>query len=265
MKKYNEIKFPKTRIATFDVSELGRKKHHIKGLLELDVTRARQLIREDRIKTNKQLSFTAWLIKTISTTLAEYQQAYAYLHNKRKAISFIDIDVAMTVEREYDGMLVPLPYVVRQANSKDWYEITQEISEAKTKPLTKEDIVLDHARNSFSTNLYYAMPGFIRRSIWQHFLLSPKIAKKNMGNVMFSSIGMMGNVSGWFIPMSVHPVCFGIGAVTRKPGVIGKNIEIRDYLHLTVLLDHDVIDGAPMARFIAKLAKNIESGFGFSE
>jgi pyruvate/2-oxoglutarate dehydrogenase complex dihydrolipoamide acyltransferase (E2) component len=29
---------------------------------------------------------------------------------------------------------------------------------------------------------------------------------------------------------------------------------------MTILLDHDVIDGAPMARFIKKLSKNIENG-----
>lgn len=81
-----------------------------------------------------------------------------------------------------------------------------------------------------------------------------------MGNVAFTSIGMMGKINGWFIPISVHPICFGIGSIIKKPVVIDNRIEIREILHMSILLDHDVIDGAPMARFISDLSKNIEEG-----
>jgi len=81
-----------------------------------------------------------------------------------------------------------------------------------------------------------------------------------MGNVAFTSIGMMGKVNGWFIPISVHPVCFGISSIIKKPSVIDDRIEIREILKMSVLIDHDVIDGAPMARLISDLSKNIENG-----
>jgi pyruvate/2-oxoglutarate dehydrogenase complex dihydrolipoamide acyltransferase (E2) component len=80
--------------------------------------------------------------------------------------------------------------------------------------------------------------------------------------VAITSIGIKGNVNGWFIPASVHPVCFGIGKIAKKAVVVDDKIEIREMLNMTVLLDHDVIDGAPMARFISKLADNIEKGAG---
>lgn len=264
MKKYTEIEFPKTRIATLDVGELGRKKHHVKGLVELDVTETRQLIREYRLQTLKPLSFTAWLIKTISTTLKEFPQTHAYLQGKRKAMVFTDIDIAITVEREYEGTLVPLPYVIRQSNTKNFSEITQEIDQAKNKPITKDDIVLGQRNNALATNVYYALPGFLRRVIWKYLLLRTKVAKKNMGSAVITAVGMMGNISGWFIQTSVHPISFGISSITKKPGVVKNRIEIREFLHMTVLLDHDVVDGAPMARFIKKLSENIESGFGLT-
>ncbi len=91
-------------------------------------------------------------------------------------------------------------------------------------------------------------------------LKRPKLVFRKMGNVAFTSIGMMGKVNGWFIPISVHPICFGIGSIMKKPSVIGNNIEIREMLNMTILLDHDVIDGAPVARFINDLTKNVESG-----
>ena len=81
-----------------------------------------------------------------------------------------------------------------------------------------------------------------------------------MGNVSFTSIGMMGSINGWFIPISVHPICFGIGSIIKKPAVADDQIAIRDILKASVLIDHDVMDGAPMARFINELRINIENG-----
>lgn len=85
-----------------------------------------------------------------------------------------------------------------------------------------------------------------------------------MGNVAFTSLGMMSIINGWFIPISVHPICFGIGSIIKKPRVVNNTIEIREMLNVSILLDHDVIDGAQMARFIGDLSKNIEKGLNIS-
>jgi pyruvate/2-oxoglutarate dehydrogenase complex dihydrolipoamide acyltransferase (E2) component len=265
MREYKEILFPKTRIATFDVYEIGRKKHHIKALLEFDVTDTRRLIKKYRSDTNSKLSFTAWLIKTISCTIEEFQNVHAYLKGKTKAIIFDAIDISVTIEREYGGELVPLPYVIRQTNKKDFVEITEEIYKAKYQKVTKEDIVLGEKQNKILNTLYYVLPGFIRRSIWKHILIHPKLAKRLMGSVVVTSVGMMGEINGWFIHTSVHPISFGIGSIIKKPRVIDDRIEIREILNMTVLIDHDVIDGAPMTRFIAKLSENIQSGLGLND
>lgn len=82
---------------------------------------------------------------------------------------------------------------------------------------------------------------------------------------MISSIGMMGKINGWFSYTSIHPLSFGVGSVMKKPVVINDKIKIREILNMTVLLDHDVTDGAPMARFISKLSKNIESSLGLEK
>jgi hypothetical protein len=56
------------------------------------------------------------------------------------------------------------------------------------------------------------------------------------------------------------PLSFGIGSVLKKPVVIDNEIRIREILNMTILVDHDVIDGAPMVRFLNDLTKYIESG-----
>jgi pyruvate/2-oxoglutarate dehydrogenase complex dihydrolipoamide acyltransferase (E2) component len=75
---------------------------------------------------------------------------------------------------------------------------------------------------------------------------------------------MMGKINGWFIPISVHPLTFGIGSVIQKAIVVNNEVVIRDILNVTVLLDHDVIDGGPMVRFINDLAKSVENAEALS-
>jgi len=73
---------------------------------------------------------------------------------------------------------------------------------------------------------------------------------------------MMGRVNGWFTQTSVHPISFGAGSITRKPVAVDDKVKIGEILHMTLLVDHDAVDGAPLARFIQDLSERIESGAG---
>jgi len=199
------------------------------------------------------------LIKTICYTISNNKSVAAYLGNKRKIVTFNDINVSYLIETKINGQKVPIPLVIEKANEKSIEEITLQISDSKNKLLTENDILL-HRKSTLIEQLYYLLPGFIRLLFWKLLLLRPKSVFKNMGNVAITSLGMIGKINGWFIPMSIHPICFGIGSIIKKPVVKDNQIEIGEILNMTILLDHDVIDGAPMARFINELSKNIENG-----
>jgi pyruvate/2-oxoglutarate dehydrogenase complex dihydrolipoamide acyltransferase (E2) component len=47
--------------------------------------------------------------------------------------------------------------------------------------------------------------------------------------------------------------------------VVDHRIEVRKYLSVTISFDHDIIDGAPAARFMQQLKKLIESGYGLCD
>jgi pyruvate/2-oxoglutarate dehydrogenase complex dihydrolipoamide acyltransferase (E2) component len=53
-----------------------------------------------------------------------------------------------------------------------------------------------------------------------------------------------------------------LGSVIKKPIVVNDEIKIREILNMTLLIDHDAIDGAPMARFVKELNRNLETGIG---
>jgi pyruvate/2-oxoglutarate dehydrogenase complex dihydrolipoamide acyltransferase (E2) component len=100
----------------------------------------------------------------------------------------------------------------------------------------------------------------MRRFAWRAMLRNPKFIYPKMGNVVITSVGMIGRINGWFIHKSIHPVSFGVGSVIKKPVVIDNEIKIREILNMTILVDHDVIDGAPMVRFLNDLTKSLEAG-----
>jgi pyruvate/2-oxoglutarate dehydrogenase complex dihydrolipoamide acyltransferase (E2) component len=261
-KHYHYTKIPQSRIATFDVYSFGILKHHVSALLEFDVTETRRKLSELR-KNGTNISFNAWLIKAISKALEKYPDISSFLYSKKKLITFKDHNVSFLVEKQIGDQKVPLPMVIDQVNLKSAPDITREIENVKNQTVSKDDIILDK-RSKFYERVYYHLPGFLRKRIWRYIINHPRLAYKKMGNVSITSLGMMGRINGWFIHRSIHPVSFGIGSIIQQPTVVDNDIKIRDILKMTILIDHDVIDGAPMVRFLKELTKNIESGAEFS-
>ncbi len=263
--EYKLETFPSSRLSTIDIGKAARQKHHIRALLELDVTEARKMLREAK-KECKMISFNSWLIKCISRTVEEFPEIHGIRKGKTSVAIFDDVDISIVIERDVGGTKVPLPYVLRKTNEKSISDICAEIRNGQRQEIDGEgDYVLGEKKNSFLMNLYYLMPGFVRSAIWNRIIRSPFLSKRNMGTVIISSVGMMGRIAGWVIPVSVHPLCFAVGSIIKKPGVTDNRIEIREYLHVTVLADHDVIDGAPAVRALSRFTELVEGGYGLSQ
>jgi pyruvate/2-oxoglutarate dehydrogenase complex dihydrolipoamide acyltransferase (E2) component len=71
--------------------------------------------------------------------------------------------------------------------------------------------------------------------------------------------------SGWGLETTRHSLDLVVGSTAWKPAVVEGRIEPREILNLTVVFDHQIIDGAPAARFTRRLVELIESGYGLGE
>lgn len=154
-----EVKpFPTIRRATIDVLDAGQRKHMIHGLLEVDVSRPRRLIREHKAQTGESLSFTAFIIYCLGRAVDQNRHMHAYRDLRNRLILFKEVDVSTTVEREIDGHKEVMPTIIRAANKKDVVAIHSEIRAAQSeKP--------EEASLFRFIQLYLALPGFIRR-LW---------------------------------------------------------------------------------------------------
>jgi len=260
---FKKARFDPARELVIDIVKLGVRKHHVPILLELDVTDSRNLIRLQKQRTGVTLSFTGWVTKCIAQAVSEHQEMHALRKGSKALILFDDVDVLVTIEKAIDELEVPLPFVVRKANKKTVSQINDEIRSAQRETATRETMVLGD--NPWYARIYLRLPGVVRGLIGPWMLRDPFAIKRNTGTVAVSSIGMMGNFGGWVIPVGPLPLQFAVGGIARKPGVHNDQIEAREILSLSFVFDHDVVDGAPVARFTSRLVELMESAFALDE
>ncbi len=262
--RFKLVAYPASRIGTIDLGSIGVRKHHVAGFIEVDVTDALRSLNE-RAAAGRPVSFFSWMVWTIGACIAEDREIQAPAGRGRRLVVFEDVDITVMVEKTVQGSRVPLPLVVRRVDSRAVEEIDREIRDARRRAVRGEtDIVLSGTRSPGGglLRLYYRLPATFRAFLLRRFLRNPFRAKKTMGTVLVTSVASAGRVPGWILPRSMHNLCFALGSVVRKPWVVEDRVEIREILHMTVLFDHDVVDGAPAARFIARLVKRMETRDG---
>ena len=70
---------------------------------------------------------------------------------------------------------------------------------------------------------------------------------------------------GWLgIPIAPPTLMITVGGIATKPHYVDGDLQARELLDLTISVDHEVVDGAPAARFARRLAELIEQADGLS-
>ena len=79
------------------------RKHHIHGLVEVDITEARTRIRQIKEKTGESLSFTGFIVYCCAKAAGEDRHLHAYRDWRNRLILFEDVDISLPVERTGQG------------------------------------------------------------------------------------------------------------------------------------------------------------------
>ncbi|MEE4197460.1 MAG: 2-oxo acid dehydrogenase subunit E2 [Bacteroidales bacterium] len=251
--KYTKINYPKIRRATIGVLKAARRKNMIHSIIEVDITNARENIRKIKQETKKYISFTGYIIYCVSKAVDENKIMHAYRNKKNQLILFNDVDISTTIERKIDNNSEVVAMIVRGANHKTIAEISEEIKSEKEKDLSEAEVFR-------SINLFLAIPSLIRQLVFRFLDKSPRFMKKKAGTILVTSANMIGSGAGWGIPVATHTLNITIGGIVDRIVEQNRQFEKRQHLCLTFSFDHDIIDGAPAARFIRNIKKIIESG-----
>ncbi|MFN2224780.1 MAG: 2-oxo acid dehydrogenase subunit E2 [Anaerolineae bacterium] len=177
--------------------------------------------RERFIAQGVSVSYNDLLIQICAVALREFPEANARLGDGEiEHLDRVNVGLAVDTER---GLLVP---VVHDADR-----------------LTLPQIAAETARLVAAAR-------------------SGRIAPDDLsgGTFTVTNLGMFG-VEG-FTPVINLPECciLGVGQIVRKPVVIDERdtIAVRPTMTLSLVFDHRVIDGAPAARFLDRIAQLVE-------
>ena len=136
--RYRVIPFPRQRRFALDAGRLGRKKHIVHGLAEVDVTKARRLIHEHEKRTGERLSFTGFIINCLGDSIDRHKVLHAYRNWRGQLVIFEDVNITTFIEVELDGQKAPMPYVLKAVNKKSFREVHDEIRSVQKTPRGSE-------------------------------------------------------------------------------------------------------------------------------
>jgi pyruvate/2-oxoglutarate dehydrogenase complex dihydrolipoamide acyltransferase (E2) component len=255
---YSTEKIPPFRQLVIDGMELAARKHSIHGLAEVDITQARQRIRQIKERTGESLSFTGFVVYCVARAVDEDKHVHAYRDWRNRLILFDDVDISLPVERRGEGQPVVLQTVIRAANRKSVEQIHGEIRALQAKELGE-------TMWGRWLRWYACIPGFIRKLLFRFVARMPTVLKSFNGTVLVTAVGMFGTKAGWGIPLPGHTLCITIGGIESKPVLEDGKLQNREHLCLTVSFDHDIVDGGPAARFVQRLGELIQAGAGLPD
>jgi hypothetical protein len=254
---FEVLPYARFQAQTTDWLAVAARRHAFHVLLEVDVSRARAAIRAHRARTGERLSFTAYIVGCLARAVAEDRRVQAMRHGRRGLIVFHDVDVVVPVQRDLEGDEIPVPHVVRAADTKDLSRITLEISGAVQSPVP-------FALGRRLLRLWLIVPAVARRALLAAYLSDAHRRRRATGTILVSAVTTPGHGMAWGIPSGTnYPITLLIGSLRRParqagqvegPGGQGESVA------LTLTFDHDTLNGGPAARFVRRFARLVESG-----
>ena len=189
---------------------------------DADMAAAKALYKELKGKyaqAGYKLTYTAMIIKAVAMALEDHEAIRTQVVDDKtlKILEKIDIGVAVDVP---GGLVVP---VIREANLKDLRTICRDLAD-----------ISERARNK-------------------------TLVEEDFGGAVMTISNLGAQGVRYFTPILNRPesAILGTGAILDTPVVVDGGIFVHPVLGLSLTYDHRVINGAPAARFLADIKKNL--------
>ncbi len=229
----------------------GNKKNAIHCVTEIDVTEPRKRIREYLDESGVRISFTAYLVRCLARSLEDHPGLNSFIRG-RKLVLLDDLTISVLVERDLGKEMAPEPVGIREAQNKKLRQIHNEIREA-------QKMEGDQLGNLSGSTWIRLIPAFLLKTFIMVADRNISLAKK-YGKVAVTAVGMFSKSATWFIPHGTATVLLTVGGISKKTIETGEGFVSKEYLNITASFDHEIVDGAPAARFMKQFSELVESG-----
>lgn len=239
------------RKAVIASASITKQKNTIHSITEVDISIPRSLMKEYEMKSGVKLSFTGYITACLVKAITAHPEMNSFIL-RNKIVYLKHITVSILIERYINNESVPEPLAIENAEKLTCTDITKRIRLAQANTESK----LGSLSN---LNWFIYVPKFLLKSF-------VRLADKNIrmglkyGKVAVTAAGMFSNEPVWFLPHGSATILLTIGSIIKRVIKNKDQYEMHEHLCLTASFDHDIIDGAPAARFMNELISEIKSG-----
>jgi len=249
---HRKVSIPKSRNLVTDFVDEGRRKNIIHIVFDADIDAFMKLKAQARKDASACPSVTTYVSCCFAQAIGEQPEIQTYRGGfGRKLVIFDDVDVVFTVEKTIEGQEMPWIHTIRACNEKSPIEVNDILKRVKSEPV-------EGTQRWRFVSWVMRQPRFIRRLLWVLPRHNPFFMKYVVGTVAVTSVGMFSEGNLALVPISPLTLTLAIGAIGKEPVHEDGTWVKREDITLTLCADHDVVDGAPLARFAeafkAKLA-----------
>ena len=235
----------------------GRSMTPTHALIQCDVTDTRAFVEA----ADPPLSWTAFIVAAVARAAAAHPGVHAYVNWAGRLVRHQHVDVSTLVEVASPKGSFPLAHLIRDADIRSPADLSAELRRVKDQPSAGTSGRLFKIAAPWVSRI----PGVVALFYW---LAARSMRMRRLtGTVSVTAVGMFGRGGGLGIGHpTVQTLTVLVGGRSIRPWVNDGAVVPREILDLTLTFDHNVVDGAPAARFVADLRELIEhpgtSGFG---
>ena len=239
-----------------DIGAAASRRHAIPAWFAADVTDVLPLLNGPHGGT-----ITTYVVATVARAVERQPRLHALLDLRRRVVTFESVDVTVSVEVDIDGQPFPMNHVLRGAQHRSVPDLQRELHGVKATPRGS-----DTMRLAGSARWFLLLPHAVRSRLLGSLRRLPDWQRSLVGTVGVTSVGMYGHGGGLGLPFLVHTLDVLIGGLERRPAYDESGAVVpRDYLSISLVADHDIVDGAPLARFVSDMRHDLETGAALAE
>jgi pyruvate/2-oxoglutarate dehydrogenase complex dihydrolipoamide acyltransferase (E2) component len=230
---------------------VATEKTTIHAITEVDISKPRFFMEGHQQRTGEKLSLTAYIITCLSHAITETPELNSF-RKGRKLIVLEDVTVNVLIERNLNGEKIPEPIGIQAAQLKTYRQIHDEIRDAQRRNDNRLGSLTGSEWIRFIPSFLFKV--FIRAASHNIHMM------KRYGVVSVTAVGMFASGALWFVPLGGATVLVTVGSIVKRPVFKDGQIEEKEFLCLTISFDHEIVDGAPAARFVKQFSSLISSG-----
>lgn len=253
---YREIPFTKNRQLVSDMLTRARRFHApVMGSLELDVTETRARLRAEK-REGARVGFLSYLVRVTAMLVKERPVLQRHLfttwYGRKREVEFDSISCTLIVaRRDRNGEHVLFPLVIRDVDRLTIAEIDAIIAEHRDRPIEELPQFQALERAKRAPRLALTWFSYKARS-------DPDFYQRYFGTYGLSSLIDVGGAVNALTAYANTAIAFLPSSLKMRPWVYRNEIAPREILNMSLVLDHNLVDGGESLRIVHRLRDLIE-------